>query len=209
MKTTLSIISVLLALAGCANPINQHTATNYYQSGEAALANHDYLTAKESFRRALINARLGHMGPEAEGQVLMKLGIVLGNLCEHDQAEEAFSEAVKAYDKAYGDHSPRTFVARGELAQHSYDIGHYANAVRYFQDALPLGEKMLEAKDPVGFSYVLDDYADALARVGNTTDSSRIAAKATALRAKVSSTTAVKGNDYTRYPRECKKPNAL
>jgi tetratricopeptide (TPR) repeat protein len=209
MKATLSIISVVLALAGCANPINQHTATNYYQSGEAALANHDYLTAKESFRRALINARLGHMGPEAEGQVLMKLDRVLGNLCEHDQAEEAFSEAVKAYDKAYGDHSPRTFVARGELAQHSYDIGHYANAVRYFRDALPLGEEMLEAKDPVGYSYVLDDYADALARVGDTTDSSRIAAKATALRAKVSSTTAVKGNDYTRYPRECKKPNAL
>jgi tetratricopeptide (TPR) repeat protein len=209
MKTTLAIISVVAALAGCANPINQHTAKNYYQSGEAALANHDFLAAKESFQRALINARLGHMGPEAEAQVLMKLGKVLGNLCEHDQAEAAFSEAVKAYDRAYGDHSPRTFVARGELAQHSYDIGHYSNAVRYFQDALPLGEEMLEAKDPMGFSYVLDDYADALARVGHTADSARIAAKAAALRAKESSTTMVKGNDYTRYPRECKKHNAL
>jgi len=209
MKTILAIITVFAALSGCANPINQHTAKNYYHSGETALANHDFMAAKELFRRALINTRLGHIGPEAEGQVLMKLGKVFGNLCEHDSAEEAFSEAVKAYDKAYGDHSPRTFVARGELAQHSYDIGHYSHAVRYFQDALPLGEELLEAKDPVGFSYVLDDYAHALARVGNTTESSRIAAKATVLRAKVSSTKAVKGNDYTRYPRECKKPNAL
>jgi tetratricopeptide (TPR) repeat protein len=209
MKTTLAIFFALVALAGCANPINQHTAKNYYQAGEAAMAKQNFLAAKELFQRALINTRLGHMGPEAEGLVLGKLGRVLGNMCEHGKAEEALSEAVKAHDQAYGDHSLRTYIARAELAQHSYDIGHYANAVRYFQDALPLFEQVLEAKDPTGFSYVLDDYADALARVGRTADSTRIAARATTLRAKTSSPSAIKGDDYIRYPRECKSPNAL
>lgn len=205
MKITLPILTII-TLAACANPINQHTAKNYYQAGQTALSKGDLITAKESFRRALINVRLGHMGPEAEGQALMKLGRVLGNLCEHDQADEAFSEAVKAYDMAYGDHSPRTFSARLELAQLSYDIGRYSNSVRYFQDALPTGEQLIETADPAGYSFILDDYADALARIGRTADSEQTKYQALTLRHKVSSTVAVKGSDYVRYPKECKKP---
>src|SRR4051812_45172769 len=105
----LGIIIGLWLLTGCANPINQRTAENYYSAGEQALARGDLPHAREMFSRALINAQLGHMGDAAEAQVLSKLGRVYGNLCEHDSAEKAFLEARDRYVKVYAGNPNLTF----------------------------------------------------------------------------------------------------
>ena len=196
---------VLLGMAACANPVNRHTASNYFQRGQEALSRGDFAAARVAFSRAHINAKLGHMGPEAEGQALSKLGVASGNMCLHDEAEEAFRGAVAAYSKADGDQPWRTFPARVELAQFSYDIGRYQKAASYFEEAFAVGGAELEEIDPAGFAVIMDDYAEALKHLGRASEEANARAKANAARTRgVKGKSAVQSDDYVRYPKVCK-----
>jgi len=192
-------------MAACANPINRHTAANYYQLGVDALSRGDLAAARVAFSRAHINAKLGHMGSEAEGQALSKLGVASGNMCLHDEAEEAFLGAVAAYSKAYVGQPWRTFPARVEVAQFSYDIGRYEKAVSYFEAAFAVGGSNLEEVDPAGFAVLMDDYADALMHLGRGGEEAQARAKANSARARnVKGKSAVQSDEYVRYPKVCK-----
>ena len=199
------ISSLLLAVlvSGCAAPINRHTASNYYEAGETAMARGDLPHAREMFSRALINVRLGNMGPEAEGQVLGKLGRVYGNMCQYDDAEKAFSDSISAYSSAFGEQSPRTFPSRIEIAQFSYDIGRYEKAVMYFEQVLPLGASTLKAKDPAGFVAIMTDYSDALAKVGKTDLAEQVMSGVAEVKSRASGVDLAKVDDYVRYPTKC------
>lgn len=197
-------LALATTLTGCAAPINRHTATNYYQAGETAISQGNLAYAHEMFTRALINARLGNMGPGAEGQVLVKLGRVYGNMCQYDAAENAFTEAISAYSKAYGESSAYTFLARMELAQFSYDIGRYEKAVAYYEQAFPLGVSVIEKGDPAGYVDVMTDYADALSKTGQLQKSNEALTKASALEGKEGAAKITKGVKYVRYPSSCR-----
>lgn len=198
-------ILISTILSGCAAPINRHTAENYYQAGESAMALGDLQHASEMFSRALINVRLGDMGPAVEGQVLGKLGRVYGNLCQFDEAERAFSDSILAYTSAYGERSPRLFSSKMEIAQFSYDIGRYEKAVVYFDQAFPLGIAILEAHDPEGFVSIMTDYADALTKIGKIDAANQALSKATEAKNKASSVELAKVKNYVRYPSKCGK----
>ena len=203
IKQLATPLLITALLAGCAAPINRHTAGNYYQAGETAMAQGDLPHARQMFSRALINARLGDMGPESEGQVLGKLGRVLGNMCQYDDAEKAFSDSIRAYASAYGEQSPRTLPSRIEIAQFSYDIGRYEKAVAYFDQAFPLGISILEENDPVGFAAIMTDYADALTKIGKAASAKQALSKVAEAQNKVSSVVLTKAKDYVRYPSKC------
>ena len=203
MKRRLFLLAFTFLIFGCA--INQHTANNYYVAGETALQQGNLLHAREMFSRALINARLGHVGPEGEGQVLYKLGRVYGNMCLPDDAEKAFTESITQYTKAYGENSTRLFPLKLELAQHAYDVGRYEKAVTYFDQALPLGETLYEQNDAAGYAAILKDYGDALSKTGKTEQSKATLAKVSAIESKVgASSVASAAQKYTRYPTLCK-----
>lgn len=205
----LAAVLTLIALGslGCANPVNERIAIKYVVAGDLAVEAGDLATAKEAYWRALRNAQIGNLGPDAEAECAHKLGVVLGNLCEHDAAESAFLLAVAAKEQMYGKDSSRTFPARAELAQHAYDAGRYDKAVLYFEQAFVVGGNILVQKDPASYAEMLDDYSEALSSVGKSDAATEAKREADALRVKAAGAapqvTKAK-DDYVRYPKTCR-----
>jgi tetratricopeptide (TPR) repeat protein len=207
MRSLSLTLIALCVLASCANPINQNTAQRYYAAGEAALRAGDLITARENFRRALINAQVGNLGSDAESQAAYKLARVQGNLCEYDNADKTFQYALDAQVKRTGENSPLTFPLRVELAQLSFDTGHFDKAVGYFDKAFAVGGKTLETSMQTGYADLLDDYAVALAAIRNTALADSVRARSNAVRQSASGSTqgAVKSkSEYVPYPKTCK-----
>jgi len=209
MHRTIVAFSTAFLLAACANPINQRTAQTYYAVGERALTAGDLPLAKQSFSRALINARIGNLGPAAESQAAMKLGQVLGNLCEYEEAGRAFLDAFKADEVAYGSGSWQSFPAYVAIAQLDFDIGRYKQAATYYERAFAVGGTRLERADPISYSRLLDDYAVALGQSGSPALAAAAKSKANGLRAtaKGPGPGIVQSSvDYVPYPKSCKSP---
>lgn len=198
------IAVAVILLTGCANPVNQHTAENYYAAGEKALARGDFPQAREMYSRALINARLGHMGGNAEARVLSRLGRVYGNLCDYDSAEKAFLEARNLEIEIHPNNPNLTFPSRVELAQLSYDVGRYERSVQYFDEAFSVMDARFKAVDPATYVAIRKDYADALKRVGKLDKSSEVLTELGALEASSGAAKIGKSDDYVRYPTQCK-----
>jgi len=194
-------VLLALALASCANPINQHTYQNYLVAGDQAMMRGNLQLAKQNYSRALANVRLGNLGPEAESIALFRYARVLGNLCEHDEAEKTFIAGNRLSEQSNGVGSEATYTSVMEIGQFNYDIGQYERAVPYFDKALAIAEKYgLDNKYPASFADAYTDYADALKKTGNSGKENAVLAKATSLKAKVTK----KEPEYTRYPKTCK-----
>lgn len=203
------VIAVILGvvLAACANPVNQRTAERYYAAGERALDAGALPVAKENFSRALVNAKIGRLGPVAESEAAFKLAQVLGNMCEYDEAESMFLQALASQETAFGVSSLRTVPTRIELAQFNFDVGRYEKATKYFERAFEVGGEMLGRADPSGYARLLDDYSVAQERAGNNAAAAEAKSKARAFRANIQSSgpSLVKaGPDYVPYPKSCK-----
>lgn len=201
----LQMLVVSALLAACANPLNEHTARRYYAAGEQATRAGNLPLARENYRRALINAQIGHLGPEAEADAAGKLARIQGNLCEHDEAEKTFLYALEAQEKAYGKDSPRTLGPRLELAQLAFDIGRFEKATGYFEKAFAVGGSVLESRMALGYADLLEDYATALSNSGRSADAETARARAHSLKQRGGSQGGVKSRtDYVPYPKTCK-----
>jgi tetratricopeptide (TPR) repeat protein len=204
MLSRLTVIFCAGLLVACANPINQKTTLKYYMAGENALGQGNLPLAKEYFSRALINTQIGHLGPEAEAEVALKLGQVLGNMCEHDAAERIFMLALSRKEAAHGANSASTAIARVELAQFNFDIGRYEKAVAYFDTAFAVSGAAREASSPGDYALLLDDYAVAATQLGRPQAAAQATAKAAQLRQAAAASGASAGRtDYIRYPKSC------
>lgn len=201
MNKLVVAVSLAFVLASCANPINQRTYQNYMVAGDQAASRGDLHLAKQNYSRALANVRMGNLGPKAEAIALFRYARILGNLCEHDEAEKAFIEANQLDEQMNGSGTEATYSSVMEIGQFNYDIGRYERAVPYFEKALAIAEKYgLANKYPASFADAYTDYADALKKTGNSTKANAVLAKATSLKAKVTK----KEPEYTRYPKTCK-----
>jgi len=201
MKGGLWALVAGVALTACANPINERTYERYMAAGDQAAARGDLSLAKINYSRAVTNASVGHLSPQQKGNGLFKYARILGNLCEHDEAEKWFLEAHKLNEEVNGRGSERTYVTVAEVAQLNYDIGRYAKAVTYFDQGLPIAEKYhMDTKYPASFADVYTDYADALKQTGNSEKAAEAIRKAVALRAQATKPEP----GYTRYPKSCK-----
>jgi tetratricopeptide (TPR) repeat protein len=202
MNTVPGGLAVMAAalLVACANPINQKTYQRYMAAGQQAAARGDLATAKINYSRAVQNAWVGHLSPQETGNALFNYARILGNLCEHDEAEKWFVEANRLNEEVNGSGSEKTYVTVAEVAQLNYDIGRYEKAVPYFEKALSIAEKYkLETRYPSSFADVYADYADALAKTGNSERANSTLRKANELKA-----TGTKPEPgYTRYPKSC------
>ena len=69
------------------------------------------------------------------------------------------------------------------LARFYYDHGQYAQAVPYFQRAIPLVEKGgAENQWPITFASVLDEYAVALRNTGREQEATTVSSRAQSIR---------------------------
>lgn len=201
MNKLVVAVSLAFVLASCANPINQRTYQNYVIAGDQAASRGDLQLAKQNYSRALANVRMGNLGPKAEALALFRYARILGNLCEHDEAEKAFIEANRLDEQMNGSGTEATYSSVMEIGQFNYDIGRYERAVPYFDKALAIAEKYgLANKYPASFADAYTDYADALKKTGNSGKANVVLAKAASLKAKVTK----KEPEYTRYPKTCK-----
>lgn len=194
------IVSALLAIAGCANPINRVTYKRYYQWGMAAEQNQDYEKAKENYYRALVNARIGNLGPQDNASAAYSLGRMLGILCDHDNAEKMLLEGLQFDEQSHGP-VHMSFI---ELARLKFDQGKYGESVAYFKKALPLVDKKeyIDA-DPIGFAVIYGEYSDALSKTGRQADAEKLAVKAEQLRMDYPDRKAVA--ERTPYKENCGK----
>lgn len=201
----LGLLFCLMSLSACVNPVNIRTAENYYEAGTRGEQRGNLKGAKESYTRALINARLGGMGPGAESNIEYRLGVVSGNLCEHDEAEKYFLDSITSVKK-YSKDERDIFLPYYELAQMHNDIGKHDKAVKYYAEVLKIAEKLFKEKDPISLAYIYDDYAASYKGIGNLEKYNKYKELANGLRninpgaeAKI-----IKSKEnYTPYPKVC------
>jgi hypothetical protein len=204
-RVAVFLATLILANPAPADPNYREISARSYEQAEKAMVIGDLQTAKVGYSTALANARLaGDMPPGAEAGLAQKLARVLGNVCERDEAEKVFLEAISAAEKASSVQSPRTFPLRIELAQFTFDTDQFQKAAKYFESAFVVGEGILTDKQPVAMAELIDTYSSALERSGRSSESQAARAKAAALREKGGVSTVVKGRDeYVPYPRVC------
>lgn len=202
MRNTIAIIMLAFVLVSCANPINQVTYRNYMVAGDQAAMRGDFKLAKRNYYRALVNTRIGNLGPRAEMIALFRYARILGNLCEHDEAEEGFIVANKINEKINGIGSAETYITALEIGQFNYDIGRYKKAAIHFTRAITIADKHgLGEKNPGGTSQIYADYADVLKKTGNRSKAKLYLKKSAELKVKAGDSMP----EYTRYPKKCKQ----
>ena len=153
MKKVGCIFLLALALVSCANLVNRHTFQKYMAAGDQAVRRGDFQLAKQNYSRALVNVRIGHLSSEEEAIALFRYARILGNLCEHDEAEKTFIEANRLYEESKGVGTEATYATVVEIGQFNYDIGRYERAVPCFDKALAVAEKFgLDNKHPASLS---------------------------------------------------------
>jgi len=200
MKTSNIIILIAIFISGCVNPINERNAQFYFKAGNDAIAHGDLIHAKKMFLRALVNANVGGMKPEAKYHLYMKLGRISGNLCEHEEAEKYFLEILKLYKEKDTKTSKKViFITTLELGQFNYDIGSYKKSTEYFEQALNLDGNGLKNNSPSSYYEVLTDYSDALVKTGMNKKAKNIKEEI-----KNNKQHLTKESAYERYPKECK-----
>jgi len=188
----------LVMLAGCAHDINKYNAARYADAGAAALRGGDWDGARRAYARAAVNADLGRAPVRARSVMYYEYGRTSGATCFYDHAQEYLTKSLKLDEESSGPiHYPLI-----ELARLNLDQGKFAQAVPYFERAIPVVDKLnAEALDPIGFADLLDEYAKALNATGRASDASTLSARANGLRSKHQGATS--RTDRTPYGKFC------
>ena len=160
------IILLVALISGCANPINERTAYNYYNLALQAEAIRDYASAEQNYDKALYNAQIAHSNATISAS-MYGLGRMKGYLCKYDEAEKLLSSSLALEEKVTGAESSVTTKRLFELARLNFDRGQYAAALPYFGRGIPAVKKLgIEASDPISLANALDEYAISLGKTG-------------------------------------------
>ena len=156
----LILSTALICCIGCRNPVNAYTGLQYYQAGFRAEHAGDLVKAREDFRRAYINAKVGYVGPAAEAHSLYEYSRMTGYLGMYAESEAGFTNTLMLIAKAKGQVDDLLTPTLCELARLLYDTKQYAKANPYFEKAVVEIDKNNAWKsDPIAFAEFLDDYA--------------------------------------------------
>lgn len=175
IKILLSL-SLILLVAGCKNPLNQHTSQKYYNAGIEAEDKGDYQLAQQNYSRALINSRLGGIDKKMEALSLYELSRVTGYLGDYKESEKGFLKVIELSKspEAKNLNTP----ALCELARLYFDTDQYQKSLPIFLEAnLKLEALGVENDDPLGYCLFLEDYKIALEKTGDLEDATKISKK--------------------------------
>lgn len=185
INTSAVYLLYFLLLSGCASELNKRTSAKYYEAASRSEAIGDFASAKESYRRALINAKMGDAPPEAISAVMYGFGKMQGYTCDYEAGDQTLRESI-SLEMALPHPEQINLTQRySELARLAMARRKPSEAVGYFQKAIPLMEPMnIRTSDPIGFAKYLDDYALVLSEVGDHQTSNEIRAQSAELRMK-------------------------
>lgn len=198
MKPVGTLLIAVLSLAGCASAVDERVSDNDLLQGAAAQRRGDWDAARLAYAQATLSGDQGRL-PAARRAILhYEYGRSLGVTCFFDQSERELTAAYEL-DKQAGQ---PPYLSLVELARLSLDQRKFAQSVDYFERALPALDSVRAAsKAPMGYADVLDEYAQALAGAGNTTDSTIQVKRAAMLRAGNQSKRSI--TDRTPYGKFC------
>lgn len=200
MKSLLLAITLfsLAFTAGCANPINAKTATNYAQAAAQAQNAGDCTNAKMYWSRAIMNAQHGGATPNQLAVLNYEYGRSSGVVCDFAEAERALIVAHDLDSKSGGP----TFLSLFELARLNYDQKKFPESISCFERAFPVAEeKGANKAAPIATADLLDEYSRALQNVGRTSDAQAAATRAILLRR--GSPVGRSITDRTPYGKQC------
>ncbi|MBI5890572.1 MAG: tetratricopeptide repeat protein [Nitrosomonadales bacterium] len=161
------IVLLVALISGCANPINERTAYNYYKMALRAEAIRDYASAEQNYDKALFNARIAHSNATISAS-MYGLGRMKGYLCKYDDAEKLLLSSLTLEEKITGPESSITTMRLFELARLNFDRGQYGAALPYFGRGIPAVKKLgIETSDPISLANEFDEYAIALGKTGH------------------------------------------
>lgn len=206
LTRSLALACLALGLTSCAYPINRYNAAQYHRWGLEAERAGDYRLAERNYERALLNARLGHSPDAGVSMAMYNLGRVKGYRCKHEEAEKLLAAALQLEEQTSGPESGLTTMRLFELARLHYDRRQYAASIPYFQRAIPAVRKLgAEESDPIALANTIDQYATALAAVGQEAESAEAKRSAEGIRARhAGKAPAFKPVDYDTACREQK-----
>ena len=178
-------------------PFRQH-----YEAGVRAEGKADYRAAQREYAQAYKIAEDDKLGPAALSAATYELGRVTGYLCDYSRAHRLLRQSLEIEERVSGPYSANTSARYMELARLNYDNGRYAQAVPYYERAIPLLEKLdVDKRDPLGFAEALDEFGASLSHIGATSEAQRVLRRADRMRAQNSN----RARSYIprRYDRNC------
>ena len=172
-------VGFVITLVGCVTAIRPSKGIH---SGNEAYLQGDYERSREYYSSALDLATQQNWKPHI-ATAKYGLGRSYGQLCNFKLAEKYLKEAaVLEYEISQGK-GVNLSQDYFQLARLYYDYGYYQESVRYFQKAVPLVESLnIASSDPIGYAYVIEDYADAIIRSGDSKSAEVIQDKIAKLR---------------------------
>ena len=143
----------------------------------------DYASARDHYGKALINARLAGADPATLSMLTYNYGRTSGYVCRFDEAEKHLLEALEMEKGITGPDSGISTMRQFELARFYFDQQQFDKSVAFFSQGIPAVEKLgISQTDPIGFADALDEYSNALLKIGKTMDATTMKQKASQFR---------------------------
>ena len=141
-----SALILLLALSGCANPLNQATSDRYSQTcAEAENAGNMQLAAKACYR-AYINVEWGNLEPEVRSEKLYNFGRILRKAGRYTDAKDALTKSLAEEEKLSGKNSKKSGRRIAELSATYFELKQFENGVPYLDTLLPNTNKYTKSE---------------------------------------------------------------
>jgi tetratricopeptide (TPR) repeat protein len=173
-------LAFAMLLAGCYNPVNEVTAGRYEQTCSEAERDGRLGDAEEACRRALINVRVGHVGPAAESQALYNLGRIKRKARKLDEAEALLTESLKVQDTVSAPDAMRTGRRLAELAALHGQAGRYKEGWPYVERLMPIGNRY-SGQERAMVKLIFQVYAQEYRKLGMQNEAAQLEEKLKAL----------------------------
>lgn len=185
-------LCMTLYACGAVKPIVSNTGFSPTQTGLQEFnlglqleSNNNYSAARDAYLRALAAASSTDTDPIFIADITYNLGRMAGYTCDFRMAEAMLRESLKVVESRSISLTPNRSRRLFELGRLAMDEGHYADAVSYFERALPVLENVrMVIDDPLGFAYILDELAYALEGAGQIDRATKLRARSLEVRQK-------------------------
>jgi hypothetical protein len=107
-QNVFAVLSTVLLLSACTNPINRVTSDNYADTCVIAEKNRQLVVAEQACYRALVNVDIGNLGDELKSQRLYNLARIKRQLSKFSEAQQLLDQSLAIEESLSGASSLKT-----------------------------------------------------------------------------------------------------
>lgn len=141
MRSPSIVLTAVLLVSSCANPVNRVTSDNYAETCSAAEKNRRLDVAEQACHRALVNVDWGNLGPELKSQRLYNLGRIKRQLAKFGEAEGLFKQSLEIEEKLSPANDPKIGRRLIELSVSLAGQDKWAEGTKYVERAAPISSQ--------------------------------------------------------------------